>query len=75
MIAKEFLPRGSYLINASLQRGVRDTDILDSARAQSNFAALQRLCHSDARQVCDLPTANLSFLSGLGPAAVKDRLD
>ena len=50
-------------------------DILDSARAPSNFAALQWLCHSDARQVCDLPAANPSFLSGLRPAAVKDRLD
>jgi hypothetical protein len=47
--------------------GFKGTNILDSLR--------QWLCHSDARQVCDLPAANLLFHSGLRPVTVRDRSD
>src|SRR6185295_6102525 len=33
----------------------------------------QWLCHADARQVCDLPAANLLFRLGLRPTTVIDR--
>src|SRR5258706_4424368 len=55
--------RSPYEFSPAFQPGL----LLDSLR--------QWLCHSDARQVCDLPAANLLFHSGLRPATVRDRSD
>jgi hypothetical protein len=53
--------------NGFTEKTVETALILDSLR--------QWLCHSDARQVCDLPAANLLFHSGLRPVTVRDRSD